>query len=67
MFDVEGDVADWTHRELDRLAGFIPGGEAGNYLKIAVYHYSTSNPASRAVRRTAAMMRLPRRSGRPSQ
>ncbi|MFZ0107427.1 MAG: carboxysome shell carbonic anhydrase, partial [Thiobacillus sp.] len=44
LFDVEGDVADWTHRELERLAGFIPGGEAGNYLKIAVYHYSTSNP-----------------------
>ncbi len=44
MFDVEGDVADWTHRELERLAGFMPGGESGNYLKIAVYHYSTSNP-----------------------
>lgn len=44
MFDVEGDVADWTHRELDRLTGGIPGGEDGNYLKIAVYHYSTSNP-----------------------
>ena len=44
LFDVEGDVADWTHRELERLAGFIPGGEGGNYLKIAVYHYSTSNP-----------------------
>ncbi|MDP3585533.1 MAG: carboxysome shell carbonic anhydrase [Thiobacillus sp.] len=44
LFDVEGDVADWTHRELERLAGFMPGGESGNYLKIAVYHYSTSNP-----------------------
>ncbi len=44
LFDVEGDVADWTQRELMRLAGGIPGGESGNYLKIAVYHYSTSNP-----------------------
>ncbi len=44
MFDVEADVADWTHRELDRLTGGIPGGETGNYLKVAVYHYSTSNP-----------------------
>ncbi len=44
MFDVEGDVADWTRRELERLAGAIPGGEAANYLKVAVYHYSTSNP-----------------------
>ena len=44
LFDVEGDVADWTQRELLRLAGGIPGGDSGNYLKIAVYHYSTSNP-----------------------
>jgi carboxysome shell carbonic anhydrase len=44
LFDVEGDVADWTQRELLRLSGGIPGGDNGNYLKIAVYHYSTSNP-----------------------
>jgi carboxysome shell carbonic anhydrase len=44
LFDVEADVADWTRRELDRLTGGIPGAEAGNYLKIAVYHYSTSHP-----------------------
>jgi carboxysome shell carbonic anhydrase len=44
MFDVEGDVADWTHRELDRLTGGIPGGEQANYLKVAVYHFSTSHP-----------------------
>ena len=44
LFDVEGDVADWTQRELLRLSGGIPGGDTGNYLKIAVYHYSTSNP-----------------------
>ena len=44
MFDVEGDVADWTHRELERLSGALPGGESANYLKIAVYHFSTSLP-----------------------
>ncbi len=44
MFDVEGDVADWTRRELERLSGGIPGGEQANYLKVAVYHFSTSNP-----------------------
>ena len=44
LFDVEGDVADWTQRELLRLTGGLSGGDAGNYLKIAVYHYSTSNP-----------------------
>ncbi len=44
LFDVEGDVADWTQRELLRLAGGIPGGDSANYLKIAVYHYSTSKP-----------------------
>ena len=44
LFDIEADVADWTHRELSRLTGGIPGGEDANYLKIAVYHFSTSNP-----------------------
>jgi len=44
LFDVEGDVADWTQRELLRLSGGLPGDGTGNYLKIAVYHYSTSNP-----------------------
>ena len=44
MFDVEGDVGDWTFRELDRLTGGIPGGEQANYLKVAVYHFSTSDP-----------------------
>jgi len=43
LFDIEADVADWTHRELERISGAI-GGEDANYLKIAVYHYSTSNP-----------------------
>lgn len=45
MFDVESDLADWTHRELDRLSGSIPGGEDANYLKVAVYHFSSSNPS----------------------
>jgi carboxysome shell carbonic anhydrase len=44
MFDVEMDVADWTHRELERLSGGIPECADGKYLKIAVYHYSTSKP-----------------------
>jgi len=44
MFDIEGDLADWTMRELDRLSGGMPGREAANYLKIAVYHYSSSQP-----------------------
>lgn len=44
LFDVEGDVADWTRRELERLSGGIDCGEACNYLKVAVYHFSTSNP-----------------------
>lgn len=44
LFDVEGDVADWTQRELERLTGGIPDAGSGNYLKIAVYHYSTSKP-----------------------
>lgn len=41
MFDVEDDVADWTRRELLRIAD----NDSGNYLKIAVYHYSSSRPS----------------------
>lgn len=44
LFDVEGDIADWTQRELLRLSGALPTGLDGGYLKIAVYHYSSSNP-----------------------
>jgi carboxysome shell carbonic anhydrase len=44
LFDVEGDIADWSHRELARLSGAFPGWDNTNYLKIAVYHYSTSSP-----------------------
>jgi carboxysome shell carbonic anhydrase len=44
LFDIEADVVDWTHRELNRLTSGTPGAEEANYLKIAVYHFSTSNP-----------------------
>lgn len=44
LFDVEADIADWTHRELERVSGAIASAADGNYLKIAVYHYSSSNP-----------------------
>ncbi|OYV41194.1 MAG: carboxysome shell carbonic anhydrase [Thiomonas sp. 20-64-5] len=43
MFDVETDMVDWAHREVERLSGGIAGGESQNYLKIAVYHYSSSH------------------------
>lgn len=45
LFDIEGDVADWTQRELLLLSGGLSGGVDGNYLKIAVYHYSSSLPS----------------------
>ncbi|MCP5244347.1 MAG: carboxysome shell carbonic anhydrase [Burkholderiales bacterium] len=44
MFNIEEDIANWAHRELERLSGGLPGQEDNNYLKIAVYHYSSSNP-----------------------
>ncbi len=44
LFDVETDIADWTQRELERLSGGMPGREETNYLKIAVYHTSSSQP-----------------------
>jgi len=44
LFDVEHDVADWTQRELERLTGAIEGGQHLDYLKVAVYHYSSSAP-----------------------
>ena len=43
MFDVEADMVDWGHREIERLSGGIAGGESQNYLKIAVYHFSSSH------------------------
>lgn len=44
LFDVELDVQDWTQRELERVTGLLPGGEALDYLKVAVYHFSSSHP-----------------------
>lgn len=45
LFDVEGDVSDWTQRELERLSRGLEAADTGNYLKIAVYHFSSSNPS----------------------
>lgn len=44
LFDVESDIGDWAQREVERLSGAIEGGEALNYLKVAVYHFSSSHP-----------------------
>lgn len=44
LFDVEGDVNDWMRREIERLSGYLVGAQEGNYLKVAVYHYSSSHP-----------------------
>jgi carboxysome shell carbonic anhydrase len=46
LFDVESDIADWAQREVERLSGAIAGGERLNYLKVAAYHFSSSNPAA---------------------
>lgn len=43
MFDIESDMGDWSARELERLTGAIPNGESLNYLKLAVYHFSSSH------------------------
>jgi carboxysome shell carbonic anhydrase len=43
LFDVEGDVGDWTRRELERLSAGLEAADASNYLKMAVYHFSTSH------------------------
>jgi carboxysome shell carbonic anhydrase len=45
LFDIESDMTDWSHREILRLSGGLPdGSESGNYLKIAVYHFSSASP-----------------------
>lgn len=45
LFDIESDMTDWSQREILRLSGGLPeGSETGNYLKIAVYHFSTASP-----------------------
>ncbi|OBS08097.1 carboxysome shell carbonic anhydrase [Acidihalobacter prosperus] len=43
LFDVELDMADWTQRELAQRLG---GRRDARYLKMAVYHYSSSKPSS---------------------
>ncbi len=45
LFDVEGDMVDWTECELLRLADKDQDNDQDNYLKIAVYHFSSSNPS----------------------
>ncbi len=46
MFDVEGNVKKWAETELRRFREGVPTlPDAGTrYLKIAVYHYSSSDP-----------------------
>jgi carboxysome shell carbonic anhydrase len=44
LFDVEADISDWAQREVERLSGAMVDGERLNYLKIAVYHFSSSSP-----------------------
>ena len=44
LFDVEADVADWARREVQRLSGAMVDGDRLNFLKIAVYHFSSSSP-----------------------
>lgn len=46
MFDVEATVNNWTHTELRRYREGLPSlSDAGTrYLKVAVYHFSTSAP-----------------------
>ncbi|SFU81600.1 carboxysome shell carbonic anhydrase [Nitrosomonas eutropha] len=43
LFDIEVDVCDWAQREVERLSGAMVDGERLNYLKIAVYHFSSSS------------------------
>ena len=45
LFDVEADLADWTWRERERRGGRLAGDLQADYLKIAAYHYSSSEPS----------------------
>ncbi len=46
LFDIELDVTEWTQRELERVTGLMgPQMDALDYLKVAVYHFSSSQPA----------------------
>ena len=46
LFDIESDVQHWTRRELIRFREGVPTTPdvPSRYLKIAVYHYSSSAP-----------------------
>ncbi|TSE29934.1 carboxysome shell carbonic anhydrase [Tepidimonas thermarum] len=44
LFDVELDVQDWTQRELERLSGLMDEGQTLDYLKVAIYHFCSSQP-----------------------
>ncbi|WP_083250912.1 carboxysome shell carbonic anhydrase [Acidihalobacter aeolianus] len=43
LFDIEIDMTDWTQRELMQR---LNGRQGTRYLKMAVYHYSSSAPSS---------------------
>jgi carboxysome shell carbonic anhydrase len=46
LFDIEGDVQHWVRTELRRFREGVPStaGDGTRYLKIAVYHGSSSDP-----------------------
>ncbi|OZB73980.1 MAG: carboxysome shell carbonic anhydrase [Halothiobacillus sp. 14-55-98] len=46
MFDIEDDLAQWEKNELRRYREGVPNtaDQPTRYLKIAVYHFSTSDP-----------------------
>jgi carboxysome shell carbonic anhydrase len=46
LFDVETDIKHWTETELRRFREGVPStvDSGSRYLKIAVYHYSSSQP-----------------------
>lgn len=44
LFNVEANVSDWAEREVKRLSGSMVDGDRLNFLKIAVYHFSSSSP-----------------------
>ncbi|WP_244553429.1 carboxysome shell carbonic anhydrase [Nitrobacter vulgaris] len=44
LFNVEANVSDWAEREIKRLSGAMVDGDRLNFLKIAVYHFSSSSP-----------------------